>query len=199
MGGSTSCCVLRGYWTYSYRCLCFDYRCSDKIDIIIEPIAIRTATPEIIVETIHLVFSEAGNFSLGFSWRSSLPFSSIRPLLHAFVQINFTRPSAAKDSSAAASGELGPTKKGSWGVAFDTPIKTIFWSLDRWVIGLAKRSSSILWRASLSWERTSSLMSYSIVWKVREALTRARAVIEDIGMSLGAKAGLKDTRRTLSA
>ena len=39
---------------------------------------------------------------------------------------------------------------------------------------------------------------YSIVWKVRDALTRAKAVTQFIGMSFGAKDGLKLARRILS-
>ena len=38
---------------------------------------------------------------------------------------------------------------------------------------------------------------YSIVWKVREALTRARAVMADIGISFGANEGLKLARQTM--
>lgn len=62
-----------------------------------EIIAVKRATTEIIVVIIHLVFSDIGNFSLGFSWsRSRLPFSVIRPPILAFVALSDTNPSASK-------------------------------------------------------------------------------------------------------
>ena len=68
-------------------------------------------------------------------------------------------------------------------------------------IGFPLKKSNSIGNKLLPWGKKNALLlknDYSMVWKVREALTRARAVMDDIGMSLGAKAGLKETRRTFS-